>query len=159
MTGSETFTPGQAASLTLLRYGCDDCGYWWYEWLGGQPTQSNCPVPDCDCGEVVVDFEALLPRGAPSPGNIVMHSSGAARIEPHKHGRHRLEQLWAAFQQRHPHHVARFAGRYATIKSIGARFVGPEKADASPKAKVGRNDPCPCGSGRKYKKCCGASPA
>ena len=21
---------------------------------------------------------------------------------------------------------------------------------------VGRNDPCPCGSGRKYKKCCGA---
>jgi len=23
--------------------------------------------------------------------------------------------------------------------------------------KVGRNDPCPCGSGRKYKRCCGAS--
>lgn len=24
------------------------------------------------------------------------------------------------------------------------------------KPKVGRNDPCPCGSGKKYKKCCGA---
>jgi len=24
--------------------------------------------------------------------------------------------------------------------------------------KVGRNDPCPCGSGKKFKKCCGASP-
>jgi uncharacterized protein len=23
-------------------------------------------------------------------------------------------------------------------------------------AKVGRNDPCPCGSGKKYKRCCGA---
>jgi uncharacterized protein YecA (UPF0149 family) len=23
-------------------------------------------------------------------------------------------------------------------------------------AKVGRNDPCPCGSGGKFKKCCGA---
>lgn len=22
-------------------------------------------------------------------------------------------------------------------------------------AKVGRNDPCPCGSGKKYKNCCG----
>ena len=22
-------------------------------------------------------------------------------------------------------------------------------------AKIGRNDPCPCGSGKKYKKCCG----
>ena len=25
--------------------------------------------------------------------------------------------------------------------------------------KVGRNDPCPCGSGKKYKKCCGAKAA
>ena len=24
-------------------------------------------------------------------------------------------------------------------------------------AKIGRNDPCPCGSGKKYKKCCMAS--
>jgi preprotein translocase subunit SecA len=24
-------------------------------------------------------------------------------------------------------------------------------------AKVGRNDPCPCGSGKKYKKCCGVN--
>ncbi len=23
--------------------------------------------------------------------------------------------------------------------------------------KAGRNDPCPCGSGRKYKQCCGKS--
>ena len=28
-----------------------------------------------------------------------------------------------------------------------------------PKAKVGRNDPCPCGSGKKYKKCCGRESA
>src|SRR5207244_4331493 len=25
---------------------------------------------------------------------------------------------------------------------------------AAPPRKVGRNDPCPCGSGKKYKKCC-----
>lgn len=30
--------------------------------------------------------------------------------------------------------------------------VDPLKAGAEP----GRNDPCPCGSGKKYKKCCGA---
>ncbi|MBI4585332.1 MAG: SEC-C domain-containing protein [Planctomycetes bacterium] len=24
-----------------------------------------------------------------------------------------------------------------------------------PRQKIGRNDPCPCGSGKKYKKCCG----
>jgi preprotein translocase subunit SecA len=38
----------------------------------------------------------------------------------------------------------------------------PKKAAPRKKAKkakveikVGRNDPCPCGSGKKYKKCCG----
>jgi protein translocase subunit secA len=29
----------------------------------------------------------------------------------------------------------------------------PQKAQVSSK-KPGRNDPCPCGSGKKYKKCC-----
>ena len=29
------------------------------------------------------------------------------------------------------------------------------KGAAAPTKKVGRNDPCPCGSGKKYKKCCG----
>jgi preprotein translocase subunit SecA len=41
------------------------------------------------------------------------------------------------------------------------RQPGPAAATARPRSdgerpKVGRNDPCPCGSGRKYKKCCGA---
>lgn len=32
-----------------------------------------------------------------------------------------------------------------------------EQGEAGPKkTKVGRNDQCPCGSGKKYKKCCGA---
>jgi HEAT repeat protein len=31
-----------------------------------------------------------------------------------------------------------------------------EEAEPARTAKAGRNDPCPCGSGKKYKKCCGA---
>jgi hypothetical protein len=30
----------------------------------------------------------------------------------------------------------------------------PKKEEIKPAIKVGRNDPCPCGSGKKYKKCC-----
>jgi len=33
--------------------------------------------------------------------------------------------------------------------------VKPAPVRAQGGAKVGRNDPCPCGSGKKYKKCCG----
>ncbi len=35
--------------------------------------------------------------------------------------------------------------------------VTPAGAPAKAAPKVGRNDPCPCGSGKKYKKCCGAA--
>ena len=46
------------------------------------------------------------------------------------------------------------------------RFGPPKAAPGAPQApqtvtrsgeKVGRNAPCPCGSGKKYKKCCGAA--
>ena len=31
----------------------------------------------------------------------------------------------------------------------------PSRPSQPRQGKVGRNDPCPCGSGKKYKKCCG----
>ena len=31
----------------------------------------------------------------------------------------------------------------------------PSNRSATPLPRIGRNDPCPCGSGKKYKKCCG----
>ena len=33
-------------------------------------------------------------------------------------------------------------------------FGGSNVIDIKTRQKVGRNDPCPCGSGKKYKKCC-----
>jgi uncharacterized protein len=36
-------------------------------------------------------------------------------------------------------------------------WVRERDAGASARRQTGRNDPCPCGSGRKYKKCCGGS--
>jgi preprotein translocase subunit SecA len=39
----------------------------------------------------------------------------------------------------------------------GSAAAPGARAGAAPAAKVGRNDPCPCGSGKKYKKCCGAT--
>ena len=37
-------------------------------------------------------------------------------------------------------------------QSVKKVTVGAKKGE-----KVGRNDPCPCGSGKKYKKCCGVN--
>ena len=57
--------------------------------------------------------------------------------------------------------------RQAMAERSRLRFSAPPKtgAPARPQTvvregeKVGRNDPCPCGSGKKYKKCCGAPAA
>ena len=48
--------------------------------------------------------------------------------------------------------------RTQTIK-ISQNNIAPTQKSAPVRAqkKVGRNDPCPCGSGKKYKKCCGAN--
>ena len=31
----------------------------------------------------------------------------------------------------------------------------PQVTTVRSEPKIGRNDPCPCGNGRKFKKCCG----
>ncbi len=39
---------------------------------------------------------------------------------------------------------------------LNASHESKSSLRSKPSVKVGRNDPCPCGSGKKYKKCCGA---
>jgi preprotein translocase subunit SecA len=44
----------------------------------------------------------------------------------------------------------------AELQFVGGSGTATEKKQAISAKKAGRNDPCPCGSGKKYKKCCGA---
>jgi preprotein translocase subunit SecA len=68
------------------------------------------------------------------------------------------------------HDVARSIFRVNVIRQEAPRRAAPVKTSVAagtsgggssqpklkkPAHKVGRNDPCPCGSGKKYKKCCG----
>ncbi len=50
------------------------------------------------------------------------------------------------------------ANQEEELKPEGPVFFmnrGEEEAPSRAGQKIGRNDPCPCGSGKKYKKCCG----
>ena len=51
-------------------------------------------------------------------------------------------------------------GRVAFTKANETAFAGGEEEAAKPVRnkgpRIGRNEPCTCGSGKKYKKCCGA---
>jgi preprotein translocase subunit SecA len=49
-----------------------------------------------------------------------------------------------------------FASMMSRPPAPGGGMPLPQPVAApAPRAAVGRNDPCPCGSGKKYKKCCG----
>ncbi len=52
------------------------------------------------------------------------------------------------------HEVSTFVKEADGWKFEDGDFV-PEKPTVREEPKIGRNDPCPCGSGKKYKKCCG----
>ncbi len=63
-----------------------------------------------------------------------------------KEGHASFEALLASIQ----HDVAH------SIYRVGIAKEAPKRKEAVPVGKkVGRNDPCPCGSGKKYKHCCG----
>lgn len=54
--------------------------------------------------------------------------------------------------------VSRFANNKYSLAASSTSQKNSKSAAPSPikkPSKIGRNDPCPCGSGKKYKKCCG----
>ncbi len=61
-----------------------------------------------------------------------------------------VDDLEEAFQRRKRRELEQ-------ARMAGAGDRQPVQQVVRSGAKVGRNDPCPCGSGKKYKKCCGAN--
>ena len=70
------------------------------------------------------------------------------------------EQSFEAMAQTIHRVVPRAVAQYANMgRSISTVLAEPEwdEPELTHHAKIARNDPCPCGSGKKYKKCCGAT--
>jgi uncharacterized protein len=44
---------------------------------------------------------------------------------------------------------------FAAQRQLNPAILQPQESHQGPPQKIGRNDPCYCGSGLKYKKCCG----
>lgn len=54
-----------------------------------------------------------------------------------------------------PNMRARGITSFEQLQEMAARGEEIPDTPFPPTKKVGRNDPCPCGSGKKYKHCCG----
>ena len=64
------------------------------------------------------------------------------------------QRRWQAQAEAEARRQQASAAPLVTLAPAG--YTAGESGGLVREAKVGRNDPCPCGSGKKYKKCCGA---
>ncbi|HEV8523637.1 MAG TPA: preprotein translocase subunit SecA [Terriglobales bacterium] len=88
----------------------------------------------------------IVERGAP-PVEAEAPASGDG------HGRRRatsIDEIEEQFQRRKRRELEQ-------ARLAGSGDHQPVQQVVRSGAKIGRNDPCPCGSGKKYKKCCGVA--
>lgn len=121
-----------------------------------------CANPKCGCREAHPMFlEFWSDPKAKIEGQVgILHLSwgfdGRTEILEKEHlSQEQAEHLIRAWTRKHPK-MDTFKAEYAQAKQIGRRSLRDAAPAPAASAKPGRNDPCPCGSGKKYKRCCGA---
>ena len=128
----------------------------------------------CSCDiypeELIEDIEQAYKERLVDPGyigfddvqrDLTMGKDGVlARLADNPHRRlveDTIQEMrwWACFRDDRPSRVEGTAQASAKSKrtALTTRAFAPIKKT---KPKIGRNEPCTCGSGKKYKKCCGA---
>ena len=108
--------------------------------FGAQKARWNQLCEDCDCLDLCAGdcLKHRIYAGNPSQ-NLSTLCSGWKRFL--RHSRKRFEKLAESVRKQRQREAR--ASRQAQFQN------------SSRPASVGRNDPCPCGSGKKFKKCCG----
>ena len=134
-----------------------------------------CVAPGCDCDRAAIE---LFPSEEAKDGTAYGFDVDFARKrwtdpETGREPKGRSATQAARLRQAHPEIEVEWARRRGILRRLYAanrgrwlaevgRVNAPAKAtgetaDEGPVSapKVGRNAPCPCGSGKKYKRCCG----
>jgi hypothetical protein len=125
-----------------------------------------CANPKCECREVVLVFDSIKGdkvTGQPALKCKIKFDTGKRTIEERssgvslQHAEDMIDELMTLFAGMG---LELFKERYARIKKWGKDYLQRElrKQNVPPindKPKTGRNEPCPCGSGKKFKRCCG----
>jgi len=124
-----------------------------------------CLLPKCSCTDTYLVIESENPLEKQEEGFCdisINYKKKQWKILETSHGFLNLGVIKSAIEQQIPDIYQQFFKRHEKLKSI---YHHCKKRDYAAKtelvtrpddsfSKVGRNDPCPCGSGKKHKKCC-----
>jgi SEC-C motif len=134
--------------------------------LGAQTwllDDQHCVREKCSCQEAALSFFELRPSGQYSgvgsePALCIRYAYDTGQIEPlsrAKDGRWSGQDFVDALREVLPELDSVLAKRQALLRRLYRRALS-RKTIRLQAPKPGRNELCPCGSGKKYKKCCGA---
>jgi preprotein translocase subunit SecA len=99
--------------------------------------------------------EGIGLRGYAQKDPLVEYKKEAFDLFGDMSDRIKSEVLMRLFKIQVVHEEAEVKVKKETQRLAYNRSDSGDGAQAAPREKkVGRNDPCPCGSGKKYKKCC-----
>jgi hypothetical protein len=108
-----------------------------------------CVDPSCDCADM--RFNVL--RNGHDLGYLIV-DLGAPGWSLQREGDRELDQVREALTNRYPD-PRPFRERAKLMKKAGPDIMASARqAPRIAAPSVGRNQPCPCGSGKKYKRCC-----
>jgi len=133
-----------------------------------------CPNPECDCRKVHLRFVRCVPSHRPAKVPVAKEHflakvslDGRAEVVERQRGtRSEAEGVLSAWQESYGDDFGELQWRYEKVKEIARRsapgqtgvsrrYDQPPEELAPATVRMGRNEPCPCGSGKKFKKCCG----
>ncbi|WP_253199431.1 SEC-C metal-binding domain-containing protein [Clostridium tagluense] len=120
-----------------------------------------CMNPKCLCNEAYLSF--IVVNELDNNGENVFTlryrlKSGKYDVESKSCTDEYMNDILKAFNKEEKQMRENFKKRYKDMKVIGKQIHDKNKTNTAPQTatlQVGRNDICPCGSGKKYKKCCG----
>jgi len=132
--------------------------------------EQYCVQPRCRCTEIVLSFLQL--KDATGRRTTSLRDVPALRYDyrshtsrdlaPGRSGTPATGRLLAALKTAYSSLDTRLELHHRIMQSLYARrYLAQVKEELEThfsvrREKIGRNDPCPCGSGKKFKKCCGA---
>ncbi|MCI0541366.1 MAG: SEC-C domain-containing protein [Verrucomicrobiales bacterium] len=132
--------------------------------------EQYCVQPNCKCKDTVLSFLKLKDAAGQVAKSIrhppaLRYNYGSQVAEPANNppGSPSLDALLAALKREHVTLNTQLKLRHTILQGLyirhyleltKSRLTSLTPAQLSAPRKVGRNEPCPCGSGRKYKHCC-----
>lgn len=122
-----------------------------------------CIAPDCGCTGAGLSFFRAHSESAPAPKaeswSAFLHydyESGRPSGEEAQEQHLTPAEFLGALHAHVPQLGDILRKRHGQLKQLARRLLQNAEVPVTSPPKTRRNDPCPCGSGKKFKKCCGS---